>query len=277
VRANGGVSIPPVIYEDDALVAFDKPARPPGAGALPNAPSEAANFLVAARAKFGADLAFVHRLDAETSGVLLCAKTKPALDFLSGQFQARTAAPVWHALVFVLPPERLAQALVPLRGLDGALPETFVVELGMEEDQHQAGRMHVFKRHGGKPALTEFRTMERFGGGHARGGGGYAWVECRPRTARKHQVRAHLATAGAPVLNDAIYGDPTDELRLSALKRGYKNREEEKPLLTRLALHAGELTVKHPVTREPLKLSAPLPHEFELALKYLRKFARASR
>ena len=79
---------------------------------------------------------------------------------------------------------------------------------------------------------------------------------------------------GAPVLNDPFYGDPEIKLLLSDLKRGYKGRDEEKPLLTRLALHASELTVKHPDTREPVTIRAPLPHEFEIALKYLRKFGR---
>ena len=78
---------------------------------------------------------------------------------------------------------------------------------------------------------------------------------------------------GAPILNDPFYGDPELVLRLSDLKRSYKGREDEKPLIGRLALHASELTLKHPSTREPITLQAPLPHEFEVALKYLRKFA----
>jgi hypothetical protein len=66
-------------------------------------------------------------------------------------------------------------------------------------------------------------------------------------------------------------------LLLSDLKRRYKGRDEEKPMISRLALHASELTLTHPVTREPLTLSAPLPHEFEVALKYMRKFAAGPR
>ena len=84
------------------------------------------------------------------------------------------------------------------------------------------------------------------------------------------------AAAGAPILSDPFYGNPDIQLLLSGLKRGYKGRENEKPLIGRLALHASELTLKHPATREPVTLRAPLPHEFEVALKYLRKFAAAS-
>jgi 23S rRNA-/tRNA-specific pseudouridylate synthase len=110
-------------------------------------------------------------------------------------------------------------------------------------------------------------VLERFGR--------FALLECRPLTGRTHQIRVHLAATGAPVLNDPFYGAPEIKLLLSEIKRRYKGRDEEKPLIARLALHASELTLKHPVTKEPVTLRAPLPHEFEVALKYLRKFAAA--
>lgn len=123
--------------------------------------------------------------------------------------------------------------------------------------------------------MTEFKTLERFGGGRAaktNAGVSFAFVECRPLTGRTHQLRVHLAAAGAPILNDPFYGDPEIKLLLSDFKHGYKGRADEKPLLARLALHATELTLKHPVSREPLTIRAPLPHEFDVTLKYLRKF-----
>jgi 23S rRNA-/tRNA-specific pseudouridylate synthase len=129
--------------------------------------------------------------------------------------------------------------------------------------------MRVFKGRGGKACRTEFRVRESFGR--------FAFVECRPLTGRTHQLRVHLAAIGAPILNDVFYGDPTVELKLSDLKRGYKGRAEEKPLVARLALHASELTLTHPVSREPLTLRSLLPHEFEIALKYLRKFPSRGR
>ena len=82
----------------------------------------------------------------------------------------------------------------------------------------------------------------------------------------------HLAAAAAPVLNDALYGDPGTPLLLSGLKRHYKGRDEEKPLITRLALHAGSLGFTHPLSREPMEIASPAPREFEIALKYLRRF-----
>jgi 23S rRNA-/tRNA-specific pseudouridylate synthase len=217
-------------------------------------------------AKYGHGIANVHRLDADTSGLLLCAKSKPALDFLSGQFQSKTVQKKYFAMVVALPPEKAMKVVAPIRDAAGLLPDTFSVELSLGEDERQPGRMRVYRKRGGKESRTDFTTLERFGR--------FAWLECRPLTGRTHQIRVHLAAAGAPVLNDVFYGDPEIKLLLSELKRRYKGRDEEKPLIARLALHAGELELKHPVTREPVTLRSPVPHDFEIALKYLRKFGR---
>lgn len=257
--------LPPVLFEDDTMLAFDKPS---GLLVAPDRWDKAReNLMSLVHAERGQDVANVHRLDADTSGVLLCAKTKPALDFLSGQFQSKTVEKIYHALVIVLPPEEAMKVVTPVRAPDGGLPDAFTMDLALDKDEQNPGRMRIFKKRGGKPSLTKFRTVERFGR--------HALVECRPLTGRTHQLRVHLAAAGAPILNDRFYGVPGTELRLSDLKRGYKGRDEEKPLLARLALHASSLTVKHPDTREPVVVTAELPHEMALALKYLRKFAAA--
>jgi 23S rRNA-/tRNA-specific pseudouridylate synthase len=254
--------LPPVIFEDDSLLAFDKPE---GLAVKPDGLDRSRESLMAAvHTHFGKQLAPVHRLESEMSGLLLCAKTKPALDFTSGQFQAKTAVKVYHALVAILPAERAMKMAAPVRTPEGGLLATFVVDLGLGPDQHQPGRMRVVNGRAGKAARTEFRVLEKFGR--------FVLMECRPSTSGLHQVRVHLAAIGAPVLNDTVYGEPAAELKLSDLKRGYKGREEEKPLITRLALHASELTLTHPMTREPLTLRAPLPSAFEIALKNLRKF-----
>jgi 23S rRNA-/tRNA-specific pseudouridylate synthase len=275
--------LPPVVFEDDSLVAFDKPSGLLVAPDRWDKQRENLMALVHAHPRYGRTVANVHRLDFDTSGLLLCAKTKPALDFLSGQFQAKTVRKKYHAFALVLPPDQAMKVVAPIRDAAGALPDEFVVDLSLGEDERQPGRMRVFKGRGGKECVTEFTTLERFGGGFGRltaggrgaGGATFAFVECRPLTGRTHQLRVHLAAAGAPILNDPFYGTPDIVLRLSDLKRRYKGREEEQPLIGRLALHASELALTHPVTREPLTLSAPLPHEFAVALKYLRKFAAA--
>jgi len=259
------VALPPVIYEDETMIAFDKPS---GLLIAPDRwDKKRENLMDLVHAKMGHGVANVHRLDADTSGIVLCAKTKIALDFLSGQFQSRTAQKRYLALSVVLPEERAMKLPTPVlpRLPDGTLPESFTIDLGLGQDEHHPGHMRVFRKRGGKPSVTEFQARERFGK--------FVLYECRPVTGRTHQIRVHLAAVGAPVLNDRFYGDPDEKLLLSNLKRGYKGRGDEKPLLDRLALHASELTVKHPDTREPVTIHSDNPREFEVALKYLRKFS----
>jgi RluA family pseudouridine synthase len=216
-------------------------------------------------ARLGRNVANVHRLDADTSGILLCAKSKSALDFLSGQFQAKTAGKTYLALATVLPAERAMKVVATIPAGHGGLPPAFTVDLPLGHDEAHPGRMRIFRKRGGKAGVTEFRVLESFGR--------FVWLECRPLTGRMHQIRVHLAAIGAPVLCDAFYGDPAEQLLLSGLKRRYKGRSEERPLIARLALHASELRFLHPATRAPITLQAPLPNEFSVALKYLRKFA----
>lgn len=280
--------LPTILHEDDTLVAFDKPSGLLVAPDRWDKQRENLMGLVHAHPRYGRGVANVHRLDADTSGIVLCAKTKVALDFLTGQFQSKTVGKKYHALVVVLAAGQEMKVVAPVRDAGGTLPDAFTVDLALGEDERQPGRMRVFKGRGGKDCLTEFSVLERFGGGAGRSGhrgahrhqapavaAGYALVECRPLTGRTHQLRVHLAAAGAPILYDPFYGNPDVVLRLSDLKRGYKGREEERPLIGRLALHASELTIKHPATGEPFALRSPLPREFEVALKHLRKFAGA--
>jgi RluA family pseudouridine synthase len=228
------------------MIAFDKPS---GMLVAPDRwDKKRENLMGLVHDKMGHQVANVHRLDADTSGILLCAKTKPALDYLSGQFQSKTVEKKYLALVVGSPTE-----------------DAFTVDMPLREDERQPGRMRAVRK-AGKASVTEFRVLERFGK--------VSWVECRPLTGRTHQLRVHLSASGWPILNDPFYGDLEIKLLLSELKRGYKGRDEEKPLISRLALHASELVVKHPTTREPVTIAAPLPNEFEVALKYLRKFVR---
>src|ERR1051326_6419411 len=187
--------VPPILFEDDALIAFDKPAD--DTFAADSAERGRENLISAIRARFGEGTAAVHRLDPEVSGVFLCAKTKPALDFLSGQFQAKTAEKKYLACVALLPPERAIKDLAPLRDATGGIPDTFTIDLPLRVDEHVKGRMRVGKGRGAMESFSEFRVLERFGK--------FAWLECRPVTTRTHQLRVHLAALGSPILNDANY------------------------------------------------------------------------
>jgi RluA family pseudouridine synthase len=242
--------LPPVLFEDEVLIAFDKPSG------LPVSPDRRdhsrENLTGMVREKMGDGLAIVHRLDEEMSGLVLYTKTKLALDFVSGQFQSKTVIKLHHALVVGVPAE-----------------DEFTVDFVLKEDEAKPGTMCVVKKHGWA-SETGFVVREKYPQPGNRPA--YAHVECRPLTGRMHQIRVHLAATGTPVLNDPLYGNET-RLLLSDLKRGYKGRVDEKPLISRLALHAGELTFTHPQTREKVTLSAPLPNDFAVALKYLEKFA----
>ncbi len=244
-------ALPPVIFEDESLIAFDKPS---GLLIAPDRWDKSrANLMDMVHEQMGHGVANVHRIDADTSGLVLCAKTKPALDFLSGQFQSKTVGKVYEALTVGLP-----------------VQDEFTVDFVLKEDDAKPGRMCVVKKHG-KASVTDFKVLARFA--QPAGRPGFAHLECRPQTGRTHQIRVHLAASGTPILSDPFYGNET-QLLLSDLKRGYKGREEERPLIARLALHAAALTFKHPLTREPATLQAPRPQDFEVALKYLHKFTR---
>jgi RluA family pseudouridine synthase len=256
------VTFPDILFEDDYLVAFDKPS---GLPVVAERRGKAALSLMGlVRGRYGESTANVHRLDPETSGVVLCAKTKAALDFLSGQFQSKTVRKSHSALVSLLSPGQAAAQAGSVPEAAGRLPAEFSIDLAIGADEADPARMRVFRRRGGQTSVTEVRVLESFGR--------FAWLECRPLTGRTHQVRVHLAAAGAPVLNDRLYGDPSAVLLLSGLKHHYKGRDEEKPLISRLALHAGHLGFVHPASREPVEIASALPREFEVALKYLRKF-----
>ncbi|MFA5262637.1 MAG: RluA family pseudouridine synthase [Opitutaceae bacterium] len=255
--------LPPVIFEDETIIAFDKPSGLPVSSDRWDKRTD--TLMSRVREVMGKQVANVHRIDEGASGIVLCAKTKPGVDFLSGQFQSKTVGVIFNALVVLLTAEKAMKVIAPIRAETGLLPAAFDVELSMIEDKDHPERMRVSRKHGSKPGMTSIRTLEQFRG--------FAWVECNPHTGRRHQTRLHLAAAGVPVLNDPLYGEASAELRLSSLKRGYKGYVEEKPLIQRLALHAAGLSFLHPLTREPMNLSAGVPRDLEIALKYLRKFA----
>ena len=227
--------LPPIIFEDESLLVFDKPS---GLLVAPDRWDKAReNLMTLVHRERGQHIANVHRLDADTSGVLLCAKTKPALDFLSGQFQSKTADKRYHALVVVLPEEEAMKVIPPIRDPQGRLPDEFDVDLALGQDEANPGRMRVFKRRGGKPSLTHFRTLERFGR--------FAWVECEPKTGRTHQLRVQLGHIGHPIVGDPKYFD----IENWQLPGGMQNR---------LHLLARRIVVPHP-RGGTIDATAPLP------------------
>ena len=265
-----------VLHEDEALLALDKPN---GLMVSPDTyDREKPNLMSALRRALDTDaewacarglnyLANLHRLDADTSGVLLLAKTREALRALEQQFNDHSVGKSYLALVEGGPPEN-----------------RFSVE--MKLSPHPARPwLQIERRHGGRNTLTRFRVVERFRLPWLRGAAesaaprltSCALVQCEPETDRTHQIRVHLAHASHPILCDKLYGHGDHSaLYLSQLKAHYKQHADaaERPLMGRLALHAQRLAVNHPLTGQRLELESPLPNDLAVALKYLRKFAK---
>ena len=248
----------PVLFEDEHLLALDKPS---GLLSSPDRYDPTRPNLMRllhegiklgkpwARERGITYLANAHRLDFETSGVMLLAKSKPVLIALADQFGMNQPAKSYLALAQRTPIEA-----------------SFSVDAPLSPNPFQAGVVRVNPRQG-KNSRTDFEVVEKFDG--------YAWVKCRPLTGRTHQIRVHLRHAGHPIVADAIYGGKP--LWLSRLKVEYRLKpgREERPLLNRVALHAAELTVTHPVTGAAVNIQSPLPKDLVVALKYLRKYAAA--
>lgn len=255
------------IFEDEQMLVVDKPpgwsmsAKSGGAGALPN-------LVKVLSAENPGGLIPAHRLDNEISGLAVLAKTKAALDFLSGEFQSKQAQRIYRGFAVIAREDEIDRItdLPILRDAGDTLPSEFEVSYALAPELEQPGRMHVYRKKGGRRAFTEFRVLEAFGR--------FVWFEAELETNREKQVQAHLASIGAPVLGDDLHGLPEVRLLLSDFKRGYKGREDEKPLISGVALQAARLSLRHPESRELLTWEAPLPKGFEIALRNLRKFSR---
>jgi RluA family pseudouridine synthase len=232
-----------IIWSDDHLLAINKPA---GLPTLVDGYNPAAPCLVGVLKQAYEPLWVVHRLDRETSGVMVFARSAEAHRSLNAQFEKRQASKAYHALVL---------------GSPAWTKKT--VKLGLRPNGDRKHRT-VIDPLKGKPALTRLRVLERFGP--------YALIEALPQTGRTHQIRVHLAAQGFPLVGDGLYGDGRGVL-LSEIAPGYQpsKTEGEKPLLGRLGLHARSLTLAHPLTAEALSFEAGYPKDFARALKGLSR------
>jgi 23S rRNA pseudouridine1911/1915/1917 synthase len=231
-----------IIHDDDQLLVLNKPAN---LLVLPDRfRHDIRNLYTILMEELG-KVFIVHRIDKETSGIIVYAKTPEAHAALNEQFEHRMVEKVYLGIVEGMPPS-----------------ETGRIDAPIAENGREAGVMRVSQRTG-KEAVTEFRVLERFNG--------YAMLEMRPRTGRTHQIRVHLQYIGTPLLSDRTYGDGRPFF-LSHIKPGYRSEGEEKPLLDRTALHAFAISFSHPKTGERTNLMADLPKDMNSVLRYLRKF-----
>jgi 23S rRNA pseudouridine1911/1915/1917 synthase len=234
-------SIPfPILFEDADLIVLDKPAGLVVHPAPGNLDGTLVNALLAhCGAGFtgiGAERrpGIVHRLDKDTSGVMVVAKTQLASDALTKAFATRDLDRAYIALVWGLPQ--------PLSGeIQGAIGR----------DRRDRKRMAVVD-HGGKFALTRYRTMRAWRTS-------LALLECRLATGRTHQIRVHLADAGYPII-----GDPTYLRRVPAVAKHLSQPLRDRLLdFPRQALHAASLGFKHPRTGQKLSFEAALPTDMQ--------------
>lgn len=240
-----------VLHEDESLIVINKQVgltMHPGAG---NKSETLVNALVhhfgAHKPELfqsGARPGIVHRLDKDTSGVVVVAKTAAAHAFLAEQFAARSIEREYRALVFSTP-----RALRPVNTADEG-----EVQTNIGRDPRERKRMAVVPS-GGKTALTRWRVLERMNYGCLLG--------VKLGTGRTHQIRVHMAHIGCPIIGDPVYGDDSmlpAKLKVAAQKFGHQ------------ALHAGVLEFTHPGSGKRVRFEAQLPQDFEALLQIFRAY-----
>ena len=234
---------PEIVYEDQNLVVVNKPA---GLLTIPDRWDQTKiSLLGVMNETLSSSLRIVHRLDKETSGLILFAKNVQTQREISRQFETHEIEKTYLAIV------------------EGEVKEEEgAIELPLDEDPQHPGMTHVDEKRG-KPSVTRYTVGERFRG--------FTLLTVRPLSGRTHQIRVHLSVKGFPLAVDVLYGK-RDALYLSELKPNFKQKSAgERPLISRLTLHAGGIRFKIPGGEE-MKLEVPPPKDLTVTLKYLRKF-----
>jgi len=237
-----------IIYEDADIIVVNKqagiivhPARGYKSGTLVNGLVYHANRLSTVNADYRPGI--VHRLDKNTTGVLIVAKSDHAHWKISRQFAERTTKKHYLAIVHGVPELAADRINVPI----GVHP-------------HQREKCAV--RPDGKEAITFYEVLEEFRG--------YALVRLSPRTGRTHQLRVHMAYLKHPIVADDMYGGKV------VYDWQIEDRQAEiaEPVMARVALHAWKLELRHPATGEMMTFEAPLPEDMQTFLDKLRKFRK---
>jgi 23S rRNA pseudouridine1911/1915/1917 synthase len=232
-----------ILFEDSDVIAIDKSA---GLSAIPGR-DDSESALEILRNQINLRALVVHRLDKDTSGVMLFAKHTAAQKHLSQQFQNNTIEKEYLALVAGKAPQDKGEIDAPI-GVHPTSPK----------------KMTVLKK-GGRPARTLWKIEQRFRN--------FTLLRVFPKTGKTHQIRVHLAHIGLPLAIDPIYLPQAGPIFLSHFKRDYrfKNSHEERPLIARLTLHAHRLQFEN-LNAESIVIESPLPKDFRATLTQLTRF-----
>lgn len=241
-----------ILWGDENYVAIAKPAglaSIPGRGEKTSAFEEVAKVAgLPHRGEVDPRLRLVHRIDKETSGLLLFAKNRAAQKHLSHQFQNNQVKKEYVALVTGRP-----------------VKDEGEIDAPMARHPSSPRKMAISKQ--GRPARTLWKVEEYLGA--------FTLLRVFPKTGKTHQIRVHLKSIGLPLAIDSLYNSAAPVgIFLSSFKRGYRRSGgEERPLISRLTLHAEKLSFKN-VDGRTVELAAPLPKDFRAALNMLKKYAR---
>src|ERR1700737_2086482 len=233
---------PEIIFENSEFIAINKPA---GLLSIPDREGKTPSLKTWLKEKYGA-IFTVHRLDRDTSGLIVFAKTEDTHKYLSRLFEERSVEKIYEGLV---------QGTLTVK--KGSIAEP------LQEHPAKIGVMVVNKK--GKPSLTDYEVIEEHGP--------YSLVQFQIHTGRTHQIRVHMQWLGHPIVCDEVYGDEKPVF-ISSLKKNFKlsrSQEEERPILQRLALHSRLLHFSDE-KGEHHTLEAPLPKDMSALLQQLRKW-----
>lgn len=232
-----------ILFEQAELVAINKPS---GLLTIPDRMQSSKSLKEYLQDRYG-QIFTVHRLDKDTSGLVLFAKTEAMHAHLSMQFESRQVQKKYLGLVIGQP-----------------LTESGTIDAPIMEDQLQKGRMIIHRK--GKPSQTNYQVIQS--------SPYYSLMEFEPLTGRTHQIRVHAREIGYPLAVDPLYGDGKPVF-LSGIKKKYKlskAEESERPMVDRLALHAWKLQFNMP-DGTAQSLEAPIPKEFRVLMKQIERIA----